>query len=626
MVPNLIALLVVGSLFSFENVCGGHNAPLLRGHYLQVFNITHDIPIPPEPVCEIRESESENQTGHGVISIWSYESNPQDDHYDFLISKYEVTTSCTVYFFGAEERSIISTIKRFILDSDLTQEPLLELLKELKSEISPRSGINPTFDCSWTGTREVTSSIYQVQRIKVKFSPDSTIVYPFYKKWTGQRSLLQNGELLVLGQYTKFDICDLKLHGLYPGIISKGGKGLTVSIPSRKEFFYVFPNSSAICHNITVFLTSGGYLISILDNTSRVDHHYLDSLHHDIMKRSPREISEAPPRSQLIGNHEKLLDEHSPPASIGFGDLWDDYHHFNSSLYHVPISITALSDDLKSSRSKRSLSSSNKVLSNYQLTFSRAELQWGLNHLADLTKNKLLRHHLDLCLLKQAQWRIALSIVDTDPSVLASLITQVEVPEAAIHGNLISINKTVVLDNIVIDDPLVCVGRYCKLSHPSGYWLEGSTGVLVSNHQDTGHTLSFVAEVSERRYIDLISNTLIHSMTAFHPLVWGDKWDYSFNSSLLDKKKFLYVNHTGIVESGSHPIIRKEVNLGNIASAVTKWAGTLGAWFWDMIIYIISIVIILYIGKLLVNGLFMHRHYHNPPSHSSWFDKSHNSA
>nr|WIL00263.1 MAG: hypothetical protein [Apis rhabdovirus 5] len=621
---NLIVYILTSLLLS--NVSSTIPSPSLRGNYQQVFNITYSIPVPPEPVCDILASGDDRSTSHGIISIWSYESSPKEDQYDFLITKHEVTTSCTVYFFGAEEKSIVSTKQQFIPDSDLSSEPLISFIKEIQSGIFVPMLMSPVFECSWTGTREVTTYIYKIQRIRIKFSPDGKIVYPFYKQWSGQKTLLQNGELLVLGKYTHFDLCDLKLQGLYPGIVSHGAKGLTVSIPTKKEFFYVFSNTSSVCNNITVLLTSGGYLISILDNECKVDHAYLDTLGKKTNLRYSRAAQYFP--QDHMGNYNKTIPRLGKrmmniTSFRGFDELWENYYNVNSTAYHVPVSINMNVISMNSKRSQRSVKSTTLVLSNYQLTFSRSELQWGLNHLANLTKINLLRHHLDICLIKQNQWKIAMSLISYDPTVMASLIMQVNVPFASLKGNLLYINKTVMLDNIIISDPLICQGRYCKLSHPDDLWLESSTGVILSNPQNSGLTSSFIVEISEKKYLDIITNKIIHSMVSLHPLVWGDTWDYSFNSSMLEKQHFLYNTGQLLQSSTFHPIIKREMNLGNISGAVGAWFKSLGTWFWDTLVYIILLLFVLYIVVFLLKQILRYHNYQTPATQMSWFNGQH---
>lgn len=223
-----------------------------------------DVPMPPRCDNALQSKES----GHEVqLTIYMLDHEVPIMK-GMIIWEEEIQTECTYYFFGAQERSVISRQLKEANISTLVLGSLSGGAIDSTRDLNE----NPMYQCTWPQTQRTTTSrifvkyVYVYPTLHGSFTADG-VLWEFdihlrnYKN--GKRTLHLTDRLP--------DQCPLLVQDQTTGTVLTGSKNQTiVTIPHKELQFTIIPNSVHYnCHKSTrtLHISSLGFLIEFESDT-----------------------------------------------------------------------------------------------------------------------------------------------------------------------------------------------------------------------------------------------------------------------------------------------------------------------------------------------------------------------
>nr|QMP82335.1 glycoprotein [Blattodean rhabdo-related virus OKIAV14] len=480
--------------------------------------------IPPIPECEFPLHKNQlsiplhislwkpdlaARTTVGVVQQWTKE-----------------ITSCTVYFFGAQESYSLSRVHE---PSSTLPEPMTkdEISKQsLHTEVVPDR--TERFSCSWTGTTKKELRYWMKTKVEVKFTPDGSVVSPKPTQvcniYNSSRCLLGGGSVLDLGEPYITPLCPFKISRVAPGFLTikkdtPYNKMGQITIPQLKlSFRFDFVTAFFYCPHSTnpspFIHTLDGYLLTASSPVNDV------TLNASAAAISPsmleRDLSDK--KSTNPYHYSTLSTTSKPPATralieaLSFISLASNTTNgaFFSSGSN-PTQVWA-----KDSGSAHEIVNVMDILHGLQSSLSRSEYEWGLQTLAETQTQDLTAISHEICNDRRYEWLVARTLLLSSPQLMASLILNEPVSYARLIGTHILIPNPGLETEIKILDPLECYGSLCLVSTLKGeYWLESGTWNLYSDappHLTKATTSSFLLPINPGHWVDIISKEEVKTL------------------------------------------------------------------------------------------------------------------
>ncbi|APG78709.1 putative glycoprotein [Hubei rhabdo-like virus 1] len=136
----MIAILLSRELMSWS---------LLLEPLLKVPFRTHVASLPPPPNCVLHHKDRNGEVRINT-TLWVLNSREALGSVP-VVRKWKVATSCTVYFFGAEEK-VLESRRQMLCDEECSK---------IAQDNSIKLGFSPHYSCRWTGTVKEESEVYE---------------------------------------------------------------------------------------------------------------------------------------------------------------------------------------------------------------------------------------------------------------------------------------------------------------------------------------------------------------------------------------------------------------------------------------------------------------------------------
>lgn len=564
----------------------------MEGTYYQLTDhlVSHIVPPPPQCTDGLA---TENETAVSAeVKLWAPRMKLLPNNLQVHLTK--VVTSCTTYFFGAVEKSIDLSERVPIDGATWTDEH-----QKIKDEFIS-NGIFPThaplaYDCAWTGTNKKENIILEFEHIGVSFSPDRKFTSPISEDFdpTNRSYPLGKGELW-LHPKTAFSICDVELVGAYPGIYHEIGAWKRLDIPSQKGLFYIDESHAVKCsEDITLLKTRGGYLVSV------------EGLPHDPNKalnvsnaRNKRSLNTSDivvEGGNTIEKVDTILDRFYRNRRI-----WEESRIYIPTLLNPRV--------LKTKRSINPVLNPPDILMNYQLSLTRAELQWGLSKLKSMESKDLILLAKESCLQKLTDYNVAFSLLETHPMRMLSIVTGGYHPHGYYKLGKLYYYRHLIVTKIKIFNPLTCRNNWCKVAQPKGYWIQSHTGMLSSKSppESDPPPESFVVEAAHGEWLDIVNMKAVAAEPAYPNILFSAKNPllFSFNSSELMGKILLRrtAESEGLtIYNGT--LVSHKITTKNISGKIMSWFNSIEWWVWDLLLYGVGILVVIIIFLMVVKNV-----------------------
>ncbi|UHK03109.1 MAG: hypothetical protein SCMRV1_gp4 [Sanya conocephalus maculatus rhabdovirus 1] len=525
--------------------------------------------IPPYPIC--RQGTTLPGWIMPVVATSLVPTIDLDPHEGWILERHKVVTSCVFYFFGAKERSVLT---KETLQWEWPLPPsFVSLYQSHLTTSSPRGSSyalpHPElFQCSWTGETVHETVITTLTRIRIMTDSEGRVVTPPAPSACSLSSsticLLTNTSVLMVKSAIQ-PKCPFKIGPSLPGILSfyfsdANITKVSLTIPASKKMFWFNSNPlQGRCDELEIpyLISPDGYALSIWHNESHQfvlaesfskDRDQLKTLYPSgsmyslssvRAKRAKRSLR--PYSLRQIQHHLTLVERAKTSAIHSIGD--------SSQSSHIRKEKRSTRAQLHPGLSQTSFLHPRLLQSSY----TRAELQWGLNELSSLTEVTIEQLASDICHAMEIEWRQARASLFSYPSLMASYVARNPHVIGSLRGTSLIIDHGYPLFNLTLAPPLECCGLYCKIyigALPA--WLEsGSANIFphLPPHSCKISTTSFLIPLNEGVWRDIFSQSIILSLQVGSPPSHHPPDYYSFQGDPMFSLADIFNRTSFIVDS-----------------------------------------------------------------------------
>ncbi|AJG39172.1 glycoprotein [Wuhan House Fly Virus 2] len=452
-----------------------------------------DHPIPSRPQCK-KPSEPLRTQIPAIISVFS----PDFSEYSKVAYKFDkilIVTSCKGALLGSDDRMIIQKRKLLLTADD--ENTISKACGPVGCQLYLKS-INPgeskiwpepeEYSCKLFSTTKVESIRFIISSISMQINSDGSVVNPGVGsacRVTGRNHCIHQRKQFGLAFHNiTINECAAKLKLIAPGVLSLPPSNLSdihdedsyVTLPEQMLSFWFrgrVSETKVRCNisGVPVRESADGYLIGIssVNNATRF------------------------PKSGELDKGMLTALEQEP---------------FRSLIHQTP-----------KARKVR-----DTHLDKLQRSYSRAELQYGLDQI--WSELKFLRKDInyEFCKVKAQLWDNAFIHLWDNPDIFANYLYPLEKVKGIFHNNMLKIIHGKRLSNACIPRPPVIEGVYMKLMiKGQPHWLRASTGELLSTNPKESKAMavaSFVIPTLPQEGYDIIQDLVVndHAGTYLHPM------------------------------------------------------------------------------------------------------------
>nr|UHR49729.1 MAG: hypothetical protein [Guiyang nephotettix cincticeps rhabdovirus 1] len=425
----------------------------------RIYDLTHKNPehvrkidLVPIPICA--PPNGTNCTSLPVvIGVWEPDHTI---HQTFGVSlrQREITGSCSTNFLGAETRTIVKDVIGGVSEG----------LKNLGRGLISHGRINVTglsytyysrlggevkYTCGWMSTHTEITTIYEAKLIQLSYNGEGFVVPAHLPidcfKEVGDWCTSERSEYIYIPPLPSPGSCPYKKVDRFPGVISSGcymDEKIAISSPHKGMTFWLEPVNKTIhlmCQekpkNYLLIPTSDNYLLTIHD----AEPAYLTNISRTfgiVWSKNPTLSSRS---RRDTANHTGILelDDEEFLISARTAAITADADFEALQGESRPL------DEVQSRHSRRAIAIRRfkKVSNQFEKSFNRAELTFAINTLKESTSLQFIRIMTEQCRSLQMEMASAYQLLDSDPSIMARLLTRDPYAIGAIiNGGLVAIH------------------------------------------------------------------------------------------------------------------------------------------------------------------------------------------